>query len=109
MASSRQVPKWGCCSKIYRVLKDIYLTFSYGIRVLDSPPGDMMIGVRVLAGLTTGGLSVVLAQPTDVVKIKMQAQKTSGPPLSIIYKNSLQAYSKIAREEGVQGLWKGIL
>jgi len=27
-------------------------------------------GVRVAAGITTGGLAVIVAQPTDVVKVK---------------------------------------
>ncbi|KAK4877995.1 hypothetical protein RN001_010501 [Aquatica leii] len=59
------------------------------------------VGARVAAGITTGGLAVFVAQPTDVVKVRMQAAKTSR------YSSTLQAYKAIARTEGVKGLWKG--
>lgn len=43
--------------------------------------GGANISVRILAGITTGGLAVLFAQPTDVVKVRMQAQvKTPGGP-----------------------------
>ena len=44
------------------------------------------------------------AQPTDVVKVRMQAQ-VGGPR----YSGSIDAYKTIARTEGVKGLWKGRL
>ena len=36
------------------------------------------MGVRVLAGVTTAALAVSLAQPTDVVKVRLQAGARSG-------------------------------
>ena len=63
----------------------------------------MLLLLRIAAGCTTGGMAVVCAQPTDVVKVRMQAQ-SSGPKR---YSGSLNAYRTIAREEGVRGLWKG--
>lgn len=62
----------------------------------------MTIGVRLLSGITTGALSVCLAQPTDVVKIRMQAQTGQG-----LYTSAFQSYRTIARNEGIRGLWKG--
>ncbi|KAK3092543.1 hypothetical protein FSP39_004188 [Pinctada imbricata] len=88
---------------LYDEVKLKYAKLLYG----ENLPSDMMINVRILSGLTTGGVSVILAQPTDVVKIKMQAQKTTGPSITILYKNTLQAYAKIGRQEGMKGLWKG--
>jgi len=58
------------------------------------------IPLRIVAGITTGGLSVVCAQPTDVVKVRMQADGSR-------YKGSFQAYRHIFATEGVSGLWKG--
>lgn len=55
--------------------------------------------------MTTGSLAVVIAQPTDVVKVRFQAQLRGSATNR--YSNTLQAYSKIAREEGAKGLWKG--
>ncbi|GCB69499.1 hypothetical protein scyTo_0008395 [Scyliorhinus torazame] len=61
---------------------------------------------RLLAGCTTGGLAVILAQPTDVVKVRFQAQRNLwGAPKR--YNGTFQAYKSIAKDEGVRGLWKG--
>merc|ERR1719228_1040313 len=35
--------------------------------------GLQMLGVRIAAGVTTGTLAILVAQPTDVVKVRMQA------------------------------------
>ncbi|XP_067211799.1 dicarboxylate carrier UCP2 isoform X3 [Linepithema humile] len=67
----------------------------------------MNIGVRVAAGITTGALAVLLAQPTDVVKIRMQAGNNGRS--SARYSSTLQAYKNIANVEGAKGLWKGTL
>ncbi|KFM64393.1 Mitochondrial uncoupling protein 2, partial [Stegodyphus mimosarum] len=64
------------------------------------------VGIRILAGVTTGGMSVVFAQPTDVVKVRMQAQVTGLAPR---YVGTMSAYRTIAIEEGMKGLWKGTL
>lgn len=78
--------------------------------VLHENPQGMQIVTRIMAGLTTGGLAVVLAQPTDVVKVRFQAQRkgqsTASKPR---YKSTLQAYRTIGRTEGMAGLWKGAI
>lgn len=53
-------------------------------------------------------MAVALAQPTDVVKVRFQAQARS-PGESRRYCSTIDAYKTIAKEEGVQGLWKGRL
>ncbi|KAG5843744.1 hypothetical protein ANANG_G00154160 [Anguilla anguilla] len=64
------------------------------------------IGSRLLAGCTTGAMAVAVAQPTDVVKVRFQAQaSTTGA--SKRYQSTMHAYRTIAREEGMRGLWKG--
>ncbi|KAM9728849.1 dicarboxylate carrier UCP2-like [Menidia menidia] len=64
------------------------------------------LGSRLLAGCTTGAMAVALAQPTDVVKVRFQAQAVSGQRAKR-YCGTIHAYKTIAREEGVRGLWKG--
>ncbi|XP_067112793.1 dicarboxylate carrier UCP2 [Osmerus mordax] len=64
------------------------------------------IGSRLLAGCTTGAMAVALAQPTDVVKVRFQAQ-TSTSGLSRRYQGTMDAYKTIAKEEGIRGLWRG--
>uniref|UniRef100_A0A3Q2H0A0 Uncoupling protein 2 n=1 Tax=Equus caballus TaxID=9796 RepID=A0A3Q2H0A0_HORSE len=63
------------------------------------------IGSRLLAGSTTGALAVAVAQPTDVVKVRFQAQARAGGGRR--YQSTVDAYKTIAREEGFRGLWKG--
>lgn len=64
---------------------------------------------RLLAGCTTGALAVSFAQPTDVVKVRFQAQVRLPENSAKRYSGTLEAYRTIAREEGVRGLWKGCL
>lgn len=67
------------------------------------------IGTRLLAGCTTGAMAVAMAQPTDVVKVRFQAQ-VRLPECSVKrYNSTIDAYKTIARDEGVKGLWKGCL
>ncbi|XP_064417411.1 mitochondrial brown fat uncoupling protein 1 isoform X3 [Latimeria chalumnae] len=63
------------------------------------------VGSRILAGCTTGAMAVSVAQPTDVVKVRFQAQ-TNLEDTKRRYKGTLHAYKTIAKEEGVRGLWK---
>lgn len=69
-------------------------------------PTDAGIGSRLLAGSTTGALAVAVAQPTDVVKVRFQAQARAGGGRR--YQSTVDAYKTIAREEGFRGLWKGL-
>lgn len=66
----------------------------------------MGIGSRLLAGSTTGALAVAIAQPTDVVKVRFQAQARSLGRARR-YCSTVDAYKTIAKEEGICGLWKG--
>ncbi|XP_034062944.1 mitochondrial uncoupling protein 2-like [Gymnodraco acuticeps] len=68
------------------------------------------IGTRIMAGCTTGAMAVTFAQPTDVVKIRFQAQSCLLESGSVKrYSSTFNAYRTIARDEGVRGLWKGAL
>lgn len=64
------------------------------------------IVTRLLAGCTTGAMAVAFAQPTDVVKVRFQAQVREAEG-GRRYNGTLDAYKTIARDEGVRGLWKG--
>ncbi|XP_070834894.1 mitochondrial brown fat uncoupling protein 1 isoform X3 [Chaetodon auriga] len=64
--------------------------------------------VRILAGCTTGAMAVSFAQPTDVVKVRFQAQ-TNLDGVARRYSGTMQAYKHIFQNEGIRGLWKGTL
>lgn len=72
--------------------------------------GDVGIGTRILAGSTTGAMAVAFAQPTDVVKVRFQAQVRLPDSGAVKrYNGTIDAYRTIARDEGFKGLWKGCL
>ena len=64
---------------------------------------DANIGLRILAGVTTGGMAVICAQPTDVVKVRFQAHSRATRQ----YTGVFNAYKTIGQQEGLKGLWKG--
>lgn len=70
------------------------------------PPSDPNVLIRILAGCTTGAMAVSFAQPTDVVKVRFQAQMNLNG-VARRYSGTMQAYKHIYRNEGFRGLWKG--
>ncbi|RWS25208.1 mitochondrial uncoupling protein 2-like protein [Leptotrombidium deliense] len=88
---------------IYDSIKNFY---SSQLNLGDSTTSIMC--VRIMSGITSGAIAISFAQPTDVVKVRMQAQsRLIGS--SSQYTSSLSAYRQIYKSEGVGGLWKGIL
>uniref|UniRef100_A0A3Q0SEF0 Dicarboxylate carrier UCP2 n=1 Tax=Amphilophus citrinellus TaxID=61819 RepID=A0A3Q0SEF0_AMPCI len=68
----------------------------------------LWIVTRLMAGCTTGAMAVAFAQPTDVVKVRFQAQVRLADG-ERRYNGTMDAYKTIARDEGVRGLWKGCM
>ncbi|XP_057165951.1 mitochondrial brown fat uncoupling protein 1 isoform X2 [Ursus arctos] len=64
------------------------------------------LGSKIAAGLTTGGVAVFIGQPTEVVKVRLQAQSHLHG-LKPRYTGTYHAYRIIATTEGLTGLWKG--
>lgn len=65
--------------------------------------GVQMLAVRIAAGVSTGTLAILVAQPTDVVKVRMQAAGRNQQ-----YKGVIDAYMSIGRQEGFKsGLYRG--
>lgn len=63
---------------------------------------------KIATGIVTGALAITVANPTDLVKIKMQAQGASsslGIPKQ--YNGCMDCYSQIIKEGGVKNLWTG--
>lgn len=58
---------------------------------------------KVAAGLTTGAIGITVANPTDLVKVRLQSQGQGVAK----YTSALGAYSTIVKEEGVAALWTG--
>jgi len=81
----------------YETVREFYQDLS------GAKTGFQMLGIRIAAGVTTGTLAILCAQPTDVVKVRMQAAGGKGQ-----YKGVLDAYTSIAKKEGFKsGLYRG--
>ncbi|THG17341.1 hypothetical protein TEA_018320 [Camellia sinensis var. sinensis] len=85
---------------LYEPVKTLY--------VGDNFVGDVPLSKKVLAALTTGALGITIANPTDLVKVRLQAEGKLPPGVPRRYSGALNAYSTIVRQEGVGALWTGI-
>ncbi|KAH0507817.1 Mitochondrial brown fat uncoupling protein 1 [Microtus ochrogaster] len=64
------------------------------------------LGNRISAGLLTGGVAVFIGQPTEVVKVRLQAQSHLHG-IKPRYTGTYNAYRIIATTESFSTLWKG--
>ncbi|PIA31215.1 hypothetical protein AQUCO_05100015v1 [Aquilegia coerulea] len=70
--------------------------------------GDVPLSKKILAALTTGALGITIANPTDLVKVRLQAQGKMSSGVQKAYSGALNAYSTILRQEGIGALWTGL-
>ncbi|KAG6543464.1 hypothetical protein Mapa_015134 [Marchantia paleacea] len=70
--------------------------------------GDVPLIKKIAAGLTTGALAITVASPTDLVKVRLQAEGKLPPGVPRRYSGALNAYSTIVKQEGVKALWTGL-
>lgn len=83
-----------------------YGTIKIGIyhslkRLTVHDPKDEKLITNVFCGIIAGVVSSCIANPTDVLKVRMQAQSCDAQKLSLI-----KSFSDIAKKEGVAGLWR---
>lgn len=72
-------------------------------------PENLSVAKKAFIGGTSGIIGQVIASPADLVKVRMQADgrlvKLGQQPR---YTGVADAFTKIARAEGVTGLWRGV-
>ncbi|KAM9203501.1 kidney mitochondrial carrier protein 1 isoform 1-T1 [Mergus octosetaceus] len=71
-------------------------------RMFVERPEDETLMINVLCGILSGVISSSIANPTDVLKIRMQAQG------SVIQGGMMGNFIQIYQTEGTKGLWKGV-
>nr|XP_034979077.1 brain mitochondrial carrier protein 1 isoform X3 [Zootoca vivipara] len=64
---------------------------------------DETLLLNVLCGVVSGVISSALANPTDVLKIRMQAQG------SLFQGGMIGSFIDIYQQEGTRGLWRGVV
>ncbi|XP_071385412.1 electrogenic aspartate/glutamate antiporter SLC25A13, mitochondrial [Centroberyx affinis] len=65
---------------------------------------------RFTLGSVAGAVGATAVYPIDLVKTRMQNQRTSGSLVGeLMYKNSLDCFRKVVRYEGFFGLYRGLV
>jgi hypothetical protein len=72
---------------------------------------DAPLWTRVAAGVAAGGAASALANPTDVVKVRMQADGRLRQLLGTAprYEGALHAFRAIGAAEGLGSFWRGAM
>ncbi|XP_034222125.1 mitochondrial uncoupling protein 2 isoform X2 [Prunus dulcis] len=70
--------------------------------------GDIPLFHKILAALLTGALAIIVANPTDLVKVRLQAEGKLPAGVPRRYSGAVDAYLTIVRQEGVGALWTGL-
>ncbi|CAJ0942427.1 unnamed protein product [Ranitomeya imitator] len=71
-------------------------------RLFVDRPEDETLVLNVFCGVLSGVFSSCIANPTDVLKIRMQAQG------SVMQGGMIGNFINIYQQEGTRGLWKGV-
>lgn len=58
----------------------------------------------IISGFISGWTQVIIMQPFEIVKIRLQTQSSANP----YYAGILDCFKKIAKEEGMAAFYKGI-
>lgn len=95
----RQVIYGGLRIGLYEPVKQACMQISGG--------GDGL-GVKIAAGLLSGAIGITVASPTDLVKVRMQAEGRLPPGVPKKYPSAVGAYGLIVKEEGLAALWTGL-
>ncbi|KAK4777096.1 hypothetical protein SAY86_005784 [Trapa natans] len=85
---------------MYEPVKNLYVGENF--------VGDVPLTKKILAALTTGALGITVANPTDLVKVRLQAEGKLQPGVPRRYTGAMNAYSTIVRKEGLAALWTGL-
>lgn len=70
--------------------------------------GDVSVFQKILAALITGAIAIAVANPTDLVKVRLQAEGKLAAEVPNRYSSALSAYYTIVQQEGLAALWTGL-
>ena len=75
-------------------------------KLADAKGGEDKINLldRIALGFATGTVAMTIANPTDVIKVRMQADKVTNQR----YRNFFHAFWKISKEEGFRGFYQSL-
>ncbi|XP_051143527.1 mitochondrial uncoupling protein 2 isoform X2 [Andrographis paniculata] len=70
--------------------------------------GDMPLFSKILTALLTGAIAITVANPTDLVKVRLQAEGKLPVGVPRRYNGAFDAYCSIVKQEGITALWTGL-
>ena len=70
--------------------------------------GVIPLWQKVASGMISGALAVCIGCPFDVALVRIQNDATLPPAQRRNYKNVVDALTRVAREEGISTLWRGL-
>lgn len=65
------------------------------------------LALKIVAAMMTGCIGIAVASPTDLVKVRLQAERR-GTGITPRYTGTIDAFRKILAQEGIKGFWKGV-
>ncbi|XP_058052819.1 brain mitochondrial carrier protein 1 isoform X1 [Ahaetulla prasina] len=86
-----------------RVTRSLWRVLRILAYIMFSPIADETLLINVICGVISGVISSALANPTDVLKIRMQAQG------SLFQGGMIGSFIDIYQQEGTRGLWRGVV
>lgn len=63
---------------------------------------------RAAASILGGGVAAAIANPAEVALVRMQSDGMKPKAERANYRSAIDALARIARQEGVRGLWSGV-
>ena len=75
-------------------------------RAVSPDPHEERLLTNVLAGMVSGAFASAVANPTDVLKVRMQAANNGRWAGPTARGSVLSSFANIYREEGVRGLYR---
>jgi hypothetical protein len=104
----------------YDTCKDLIVGWAQSLSSSDSKSSQsqssqshglsMPLWQKIAAGAMAGSVSAAIANPTDLVKVRLQAQAAAVPGVSNArrYNGTFDAFRSIVATEGVAGLYRGV-
>jgi len=89
----------------YEFAKDHLGRLKQGSSITNHEGGDFL--VHFSAGMIAETVACIIYVPVDVIKERLQVQHTTYHESSDAYKGSLDALKRIAKTEGLSGIYKG--